>query len=121
MKNRFIALALVLSGCVPGGYAPVVSGFNGSSVAIQSPGLTAGQGPGEEDTAEAKHICSKVGKKPNTPRQGKFQITLWDSCLSVSDRSLSRSLKPRFGGVFLCPNRQRPHEKQIIPILYFHT
>jgi hypothetical protein len=56
------ALLAVLPLCACVMEPPAVSGFNGNSVAIQSPGLTASN-PGPEETALANETCAAVGKR----------------------------------------------------------
>lgn len=62
MKLVFPALACLglVAGCVT--TEPVVSGFNGSSVSIQRPGLAPASGPGPEEIALAQETCRAIGK-----------------------------------------------------------
>jgi hypothetical protein len=55
MRFVFLAAILPLAGCV---IPPsVVSGYNGSSVTIQRPGLPPASGPGQEEIDLAKKTC----------------------------------------------------------------
>lgn len=61
MKIQIIlASALALSAC---DVRPVVSGFNGSSVSIQTSAFTPVKEAKASTQAEANRICGKVGKR----------------------------------------------------------
>lgn len=53
---RALLILTALAGCV-GSMAPVVSGFNGSSVNVQEPGLSASSPPSAEAAQSATATC----------------------------------------------------------------
>ncbi len=61
MRIQFVLLAAILSGCV-GSMAPVVIAYNGTSVCVQEPGLSATSPPSAEAAQSASATC---GKKAN--------------------------------------------------------
>lgn len=63
--NKLILTAfipLTLTGCVESLSTPVVADYNGASVKIQEPGLSATTPPSDGAVAEANRICATNGK-----------------------------------------------------------